>query len=72
MTNDELKEALITKRPVIATILSIGDIEYRCVRSIIYRFDNGELKISAELLDRNANSVTTVAAEQIRFKEGQA
>lgn len=43
MTNDELKQALFNKRPVIHNMPSLGEIEYKCVSAIIYRV-NKELQ----------------------------
>lgn len=43
MTNEELKAALVSGCPV-----ESGEIVYKCVSAIIYRYRNGKLDISAE------------------------
>ncbi len=61
MTNDELKEALFDGRPV-----EHNGIIYKCVSAIIYRNKKGKLDISAELLDKNKNSVSIVNPAKIK------
>lgn len=71
MTNEELKIALQTRRPVIAKLPAMGEIEYAYVSAIIYRRDDkGKIYITAELMDRCLHSVTVIHPEAIRFKEG--
>lgn len=53
MNNEELKEALFGKFPVIVKMASMGDIECKCVSGIIYRVRDGKLAITAEVTDRN-------------------
>ena len=53
MNNDELKEALFSKCPV-----EYRGVVYSHVSAIIYKNKKGKLKISAELMDKNKNSVT--------------
>ncbi|MDR1001694.1 MAG: hypothetical protein LBL82_00265 [Oscillospiraceae bacterium] len=65
MTAQELKEALLNQSPVVFNPLSHGNYEtklhYACVSAIIYRADkNKRVHISAELLDKNLNSVIIV------------
>lgn len=69
MNNEELKEALFGKFPVIVKMSSIGDIECKCVSGIIYRVRDGKLVISGEVMDRNRNSVMIVDPKTIRKKE---
>ncbi len=61
MTNEELKEALFSGCPV-----KIGDLSYKCVSAIIYRNKNGKLSISAELTDKNNNSISIVDPYKIK------
>lgn len=54
MTNNEAKEALFAKTPVV-----YKNTEYSYISAIIYRVDkNNDLFISAELMDKNERSVT--------------
>lgn len=70
MTNDELKQALFNKRPVIHNAPTIGEIEYKCVSAIIYRVNKeGKLTISAELTDKYEHSVSIVDPYKVRYKE---
>lgn len=55
MTNEQLKEALFSGCQV-----EHRGIIYKCVSGIIYRNKGGKLDISAELLDKNGNSVSIV------------
>lgn len=70
MTNDELKQALFNKRPVIHNMPLLGEIEYKCVSAIIYRVNKqSKLDISAELTDICGHSVSTVDPALLRYKE---
>ena len=68
MTNDELKEALMDRCPV---LLSVGnsEIEYSRVSAVIYRIIDGKLCVSAELMDKNGRSVTIARAQNIKSKK---
>lgn len=55
MTNEQLKEVLFSGCQV-----EHRGIIYKCVSGIIYRNKGGKLDISAELLDKNGNSVSIV------------
>lgn len=55
MTNEQLKEALFSGCQV-----EHRGIIHKCVSGIIYRNKGGKLDISAELLDKNGNSVSIV------------
>ena len=61
MTAEEIKDALMKKYPVCA-----NGIEYKCVTAVIYRERNKRIVVSAELLDKNKNSVTIVPLEIIQ------
>ena len=63
MTAEEIKDALLKKYPVCA-----NGIEYRCVNAVIYREQDGRIIVSAELLDKNKNSVTIVSLNNIERK----
>ena len=61
MTNDEAKEALKKRTPVI-----FNGIEYLYISAIIYRYDkNRNLVISAELTDKNKRSVTIAQLKDV-------
>lgn len=71
MSNEELKEALINRRPIIANFPLIGEIEYAYVSAIIYRRNlRGGVDISAEIMDKCLHSVTTIDPKHISYKEG--
>ena len=62
MTNDEAKEAFRKRTPVY-----YNGVQYLKITAIIYRYDNfGNLIVSAELLDRNRNSVVIVRLKDIK------
>lgn len=71
MTNDELKEALLNRRPVVADIPLLGKIEYSYVLHIIYGKDeNNGIKVSAELVDENCiNSTIKVDPKIVSYKD---
>ena len=60
MSNNELKEALYSREPV----CFLG-MQYDYVSAVIYRVCQGELYITAELMDVKENSVTITRAEQV-------
>ncbi len=68
MNNEELKDALFGGYPVMVNLPQYGEIEYKCVSHIIYGVENGKLRITAEVLDKNRNSVTIVDPKYIRKK----
>ena len=71
MSNEELKEALINRRPIIARIPPMGEIEYAYVSAIIYRRnERGGVDVSAEIMDKCLHSVTTIDPKHIQYKEG--
>ena len=62
MTNEEAKQALQNRTPVVC-----GGIEYAYISAIIYRYDDrGRFLISAELKDKKANSITIALLEQVK------
>lgn len=61
MTNEQLKEALFSGCQV-----EHRGIIYKCVSAIIYRNKGGKLNISAELLDKNGNSVSIVEPHLVK------
>jgi hypothetical protein len=61
MTNEEAKQALIKRTPVI-----FNNIEYLCISAIIYRYDkNNNLVISVELTDKCKRSVTIAQLKDV-------
>lgn len=60
MTNDELKAALFSGCQVMH-----NGITYQCVSAIIYRYKGGKLAITAELTDKNNNSVSIVEPSRV-------
>jgi hypothetical protein len=63
MKNAELKEVLMSQEPV-----THNGIEYKRVSAIIYRNEGGKLYVQAELLDKNANSVSIASPDRITRK----
>lgn len=71
MTHDELKAALLSRRPVVHTSPSIGDITYERVSAIIYRInDKNKIVVTAELADKCGHSVSIVDPAKVKYKEG--
>ena len=52
MTNEEVKQALVTGKPVIYFVPLVGDVRYDRVSAVIYRIINGELAVTGELEGR--------------------
>lgn len=72
MTNDELKEALLNRRPVVADVPLLGEIEYAYVSGIRYFKikDENRIGVSAELTDKNrTNAVTYVDPKILTYKQ---
>ena len=66
MTNEELKQALMSKCEV-----KHKGITYKCVSAIIYRNRDGKIDVSVELTDRKQNkSVSIVDPKFIEFSGG--
>lgn len=71
MDNNELKRALLSKEPVIYKNSEGIEAEYKCVSGVIYRERGGSTVVTAEIKDKNDNSVTICNPKQLRFKEGE-
>lgn len=67
MTGEELKQALINKKPVIFTRVNGDRLEYAYVSGIIYRIKNERVSVSAELMDKSLHSVTIVSPSQVSY-----
>lgn len=85
MTNEELKQALITGAPVICETPGEAPLEYARVRGILYRRRSDMrgrggcrsevmpgIVVCAELLDKGGNSVTVADAADVRFAKQEA
>lgn len=64
MTNEEVKQALVTGKPVIYFVPLVGDVRYDRVSAVIYRIINGELAVTAELEEREGRSTATVRIDR--------
>ncbi|MGN1111804.1 MAG: hypothetical protein ACI4RP_01240 [Acutalibacteraceae bacterium] len=64
MNNKQLKEALFSGCPV-----EHNGIVYKCISGIIYRSKDGELNITAEVTDKNNNSISIVEPRELKFAE---
>lgn len=70
MTNEELKAALISRKPVVLRPNNRDTIHCKCVTAIRYTLDNnGEIVVQAELLDKNSNSVIITKASGVFYDE---
>lgn len=68
MTNEEVKQALVTGKLVIYFVPLVGDVRYDRVSAVIYRIINGELAVTAELEDRKGRPTATVRIDRLRFE----
>lgn len=67
MTNEEAKTAFLNRTPVL-----FGDNEYLFISAIVYRLDeNGNVKVSAELLDKNKRSVVIAQVKDVTINDKQ-
>ena len=67
MTNEEAKTAFLNRTPVL-----FGDNEYLFISAIVYRLDeNGNVKVSAELLDKNKRSVVIAQVKDVTISDKQ-
>lgn len=67
MTNEEAKTAFLNRTPVL-----LGDNEYLFISAIIYRIDeNRNVKVSAELLDKNKRSVVIAQVKDVTISDKQ-
>ena len=70
MTSEELKAALINRKPVVVRSNKRDTLRYKCVTAIRYVLDkNGKTAVQAELLDNNSNSVTITKASEVFYDE---
>lgn len=70
MTVDELKEALLNKRPVVLKLPGEKGIECLCVSAIIYRcVKEGKIRITAEVTDKCSHSVMIANPRHIKYLE---
>lgn len=67
MTSQELKQALVNRKPVIFKRVNGDRLEYSYISGIIYRMKNGKLDVSAELMDKSLHSVTIVSPSQVSY-----
>ena len=66
MTNEEAKTALINRTPV-----TYNGINYSYISAIIYRYQNNNLLISAELTDKTLRSVTIAQLKDVNIYDNQ-
>lgn len=65
MTNEEAKQALMDKAPVV-----FQGVEYVRIMALIYRLDKyGKINVSGELLDKCMHSVIIAEVKNIELKE---
>lgn len=70
MENEELKKALLSRRPVIHNYPLHGSVRYSCVSAVIYRRnENGGIDTEAELYDRCGHSVMISEPKYIRYAD---
>ena len=70
MTNEELKQAMFSQRPVIYTDAMTGDkIKAKCVRAIRYAYDrNRNLVVQAEIVEeKNGRTLMMVNPKQLEL-----
>lgn len=70
MDNEQLKAALLNKKPVIYKNSDGSDSVYKCVSAIRYTEHNGRVSVSAEITDLNGTSVIICAPERLSYKGG--
>lgn len=64
MTSEEAKKCLMTRQEVMC-----NGLNYERISAIIYRLDERDnIVISAELLDKNRNSVTVAQLKDVKEK----
>lgn len=64
MTGEEAKKAFMERCPVVCK-----GIEYLYISAIIYRLDReGKVEVSAEMFDKNKNSVTITPIRNVEAK----
>ena len=66
MTNTELKEALLSKKPVVYRHFYYGEIKCKCVNAIRYTIGaSGEILVQAELLGKNGCTIMIAKPEDV-------
>lgn len=66
MTNEELKAALVSRRPVVHCSNRYGETRYKRINAIRYTPDKeNKIMVSAELLDYNDNSITIAKGSEV-------
>ncbi len=66
MTNEELKAALKSRKPVIFRSKRYGEAKYKRINAIRYTLDKTDnIIIQAELLDYNNNSITIANGKEV-------
>lgn len=66
MTNEELKAAMIRRKPVIYRSKRYGESRYKRIYAIRYALNESDkLIIQVELLDYNNNSINTVNGSEV-------
>lgn len=68
MTNAELKEALLNKKPVVLSLNDGTQIHCRYVSGITYREHNGGISVHAEVIDANGRCQYNCDPKQIRYE----
>lgn len=68
MTNAELKEALLNKRPVVVTTNDGTELHCKYVYGITYREHNGGVSVHAEVIDKNGKCQYNCDPKQIRYE----
>ena len=68
MTNSEIKETLQNGKPVVVKIPRQKAMSFDCVHGITYRRNPiGGIIVSAELLDKNKNSVIVTEPKFVSY-----
>ena len=68
MTNAELKDALLNKKPVVLSLNDGTEIHCRYVYGITYREQNGGVSVLAEVIDKNGKCQYNCDPKQIRYE----
>lgn len=68
MDNAELKEALMSKKPVVLTLNDGTELHCRYVEGITYRERGGKIAVFAEVLDSNGRCQYNCSPKQIRYE----
>lgn len=61
MTNQEARDAMLGKSPVVH-----NGLKYSCISAIIYRpTEDGGIRVTAELIDKCGHSVTIASVKDV-------